>query len=359
MSVTLPRVDDHRSAPTAGPGNVLDGWPMPAGGRWQQPVVLSGAEVRGDDWLDRFDAEDRAPLAAALVSVAQSARGVIVEARGRRAGQYFEVLVTPGETANGVTVAVVDVSARRRREQRLEFEATHDPLTGLLNRAGLADRLEHALSRRDQDPSVLAVLFVDLSGFKSVNDRYGHRGGDRVLQAVAERALRVARPDDGVARLGGDEFVVVCEALSAPSEARDMASRLQALIGAPVPMDEDILQVVATVGVAFAGPPGEAPAALVDRADRAMYEARGGAATGPRPQPGTGGPRDRSGTASKDRSGRAVAPVRGRLVAAQSELARQWALAMASGDAAAANRWQSACRAVRRALAALDGETLL
>ena len=115
--------------------------------------------------------------------------------------------------------AVVDITERRREEQALERRALVDPLTGLPNRSLAFDRLRHALELTRRRESPLAVLFIDLDGFKSVNDELGHEAGDQVLAEAAKRLLEVVRASDTVGRVGGDEFVAICEDVASPKTA--------------------------------------------------------------------------------------------------------------------------------------------
>ena len=104
-----------------------------------------------------------------------------------------------------------DATDRTRLEDELEYRAFHDPLTGLANKALYQDRLEHALARMGQSGSQLAVLFIDLDDFKTVNDSLGHGEGDRLLKRVATTLVESLRPLDTAARLGGDEFAILIE----------------------------------------------------------------------------------------------------------------------------------------------------
>jgi diguanylate cyclase (GGDEF)-like protein len=169
---------------------------------------------------------------------------------------------------------------RQRAERRLARLALRDPLTGLPNRVLFADRLEQALARRarGEEPLRLALLFVDLDGFKSVNDRFGHLAGDEVLVEVAHRLRAELRSADTVARLGGDEFTVICEGVSDPEDAMAMARRIVISLGRPYPLEHGSAEISAAVGVAIAPRTGEDPESLLRRADAAMYRAK---ASGP------------------------------------------------------------------------------
>ena len=162
---------------------------------------------------------------------------------------------------------IEDVSDRKRLEAELSHRALHDPLTGLANRILLAERL-HALAREDR-PSHL--FYLDLDGFKAVNDRFGHAAGDAVLTQLAGRIVGLLRAGDTAARLGGDEFVVLCED-TGPQHAMSIADRLRAAAAEPFDVDGARITLSAAVG----GCPAHLadPAALLREADRRMYETK-------------------------------------------------------------------------------------
>lgn len=177
-----------------------------------------------------------------------------------------------------VVATVSDETERLRTEEELFQRAVHDALTGLANRVLLLDRLGQALARAGRRSHRLAVLYVDLDGFKVVNDTWGHAVGDAVLRAIAGRLAGVVRPEDTVARFGGDEFVVMCEGFTGVAEARELAERILVMVAQPVPHRDGVAQVGASIGVVLAA--GHLGAAdLIEDADRAMYRAkrRGGA----------------------------------------------------------------------------------
>ncbi|MET0727491.1 MAG: GGDEF domain-containing protein [Acidimicrobiales bacterium] len=147
-----------------------------------------------------------------------------------------------------------------------------DSLTGVLDRATLMAKVDHAL-RQPHGTAVVAVLFVDFDRFKDVNDQHGHRTGDRVLVAASHRIESVLRGSDHIGRLGGDEFAVLCASMASHDEAAHLATRIVASVAEPFTVDEQVLHIGASVGIAFAEGHDTAEA-LVHHADRAMYRAK-------------------------------------------------------------------------------------
>ena len=163
---------------------------------------------------------------------------------------------------------------RGRMLARNAHDALHDPLTGLPNRALLEDRLEHALASARRSGERVAVLFIDLDGFKEINDEFGHESGDRALRAAGRRILRAVRPSDTVARWGGDEFVLVRENVSGLEDVEDLMGRIQSALRLPAEGDREEREFAASVGVALSGKPQDTSASLLQEADRAMYRAK-------------------------------------------------------------------------------------
>ena len=165
-----------------------------------------------------------------------------------------------------------NLTRRHLLEKELESRALHDPLTGLANRVLFSDRLEHALAQRDER---VAVLFLDLDDFKTINDTFGHQAGDELLIAIAGALARGVRPEDTVARLGGDEFAILVERGASEGTARVLAERLHTALRSPVRVAERDRAIGASIGISL----GESGAATADtlmrEADIAMYVAKG------------------------------------------------------------------------------------
>jgi diguanylate cyclase (GGDEF)-like protein len=177
-------------------------------------------------------------------------------------------------------VSAQDITERRKVESDLrELTATlteravRDPLTGLANRTLLLERLRSVLARDARSGDSTAVLFLDLDGFKAVNDKYGHAVGDEVLVTVAKRLASVVRPSDTVARIGGDEFVVLVEG-SSGADLERLVERLRHAVSEPLPTLD--LQVGVSIGVATSVRGEAEPRTLINAADRAMYGVKKG-----------------------------------------------------------------------------------
>ncbi|MGH9034826.1 MAG: diguanylate cyclase domain-containing protein [Acidimicrobiia bacterium] len=171
--------------------------------------------------------------------------------------------------AQMVSAALGRIAADEHRRQAV----VHDPLTGLPGRTLIEDHLNHALARSKRHQSDVGLLYLDLDGFKLVNDTLGHAAGDELLVAVARRLLATVRPSDTLGRLGDDEFMVVCEDLRGEADARAVAYRLAASFQEPFHLSGTDVSVSASVGVALAGAT-TGPAALQAEADAALYQAK-------------------------------------------------------------------------------------
>lgn len=159
--------------------------------------------------------------------------------------------------------------------KELAHRSMHDPLTGLANRTLLSDRLTLALARSRRHHLRIAVFFLDLDGFKEINDAYGHSTGDQVLIEVAHRLRNELREMDTAARLGGDEFVLLCEDIADDQEVLIIRDRLAAALSGPVILAARELPVGASIGIAVSGSTLATAEDLLRAADAAMYRAKG------------------------------------------------------------------------------------
>ncbi|MET0102230.1 MAG: EAL domain-containing protein [Sedimenticola sp.] len=178
-----------------------------------------------------------------------------------------------GEVSHYVGIAS-DITELKQSEERLEHLAHYDPLTELPNRMLFQDRLTHAIAQCHRNNSQLALLFVDLDRFKSVNDSFGHEVGDRLLVAVAERLQRCVREGDTIARLGGDEFVVIISNLPDPSDAVRVAEHLVGTLREPFYIQRNECFIGSSIGIAIYPDDGDDSETLSRNADTAMYRAK-------------------------------------------------------------------------------------
>jgi diguanylate cyclase (GGDEF)-like protein/PAS domain S-box-containing protein len=193
---------------------------------------------------------------------------------------YIEVikdgLMTKAEEqfVEGVSAIVLSAIVRFGAEDAIRHQALHDPLTGLPNRVLFNDRLEHSLFRRSRDARYIAVMVVDLDGFKNVNDSLGHLTGDALLIAVAERFSGRLRGFDTIARLGGDEFAILFDELHAPQDAELIAERVLDALVNPLQLPEREVAIGASVGVSLTNESDTLAERLLADADAAMYRAK-------------------------------------------------------------------------------------
>ena len=172
------------------------------------------------------------------------------------------------------------LEALQEGREELAHMARHDVLTGLPNRRAFHDRLEHALSRAQRSGEHFALFFIDVDNFKSINDRFGHQGGDAVLKIVALRLVATTRKADAIARLGGDEFVVLLENPSHREDIVQIAEKLLDSVRTPILHRGMELQVGFSIGISMYPDDGRTATELMARADRAMYEAKGAGRNG-------------------------------------------------------------------------------
>ena len=223
---------------------------------------------------------------ALRVSAGSASRKLVGGRFHRRDGTGFPVeyrcapICEAGESV-GAVVAFRDVSDRERIRDQIRYQANHDALTGLPNRSLFEDRLERALAHARRRRLFGAVLFIDLDGFKGINDSLGHAVGDTLLRDVARRKVELLREEDTVARLGGDEFVVLLSDLADDQEvaanmARAVAEKLRKSVSEPFLIDGYELRITVSIGIALFPLNGEGVHDVLKSADIAMYRAKNG-----------------------------------------------------------------------------------
>jgi len=298
------QVREGRSAPIRGTG--LSGEPKLGGSRFDDLVGSLDAivwEADGDDyrmtfvspralditgyapetwltepefWERHLHPDDRERAVAVTDAAINALNSIRIEYRFRVAsGEYhwfsdvIRVIRKPDGSGHRLVGVMIDITDQKRIEETLAYRATHDTLTGLLNR----EQLDVELERVHQLPEPWALLFLDLNGFKDVNDGLGHSIGDEVLRVVAKRLSASTRPDDIVARFGGDEFCVLA---SVPERdtAVTIAQRLREAVHGATTVGGHALRLTVAVGIAYVAPTGS-PETLLRQADTAMYSAKG------------------------------------------------------------------------------------
>ena len=176
--------------------------------------------------------------------------------------------------ARRLAQAICHAIERKRFEARLIERASFDPLTGLPNRSVFLERLEHAIARTRRAGGRIGVMFIDLDGFKQINDSLGHEAGDQALGLVAQQLRRAVRESETLARFGGDEFTVLLDPLSHADAAALVARRLLRAFEAPVQLSAKHVQVSFSIGIALFPEHGDDADALLRLADAAMYRAK-------------------------------------------------------------------------------------
>jgi diguanylate cyclase (GGDEF)-like protein/PAS domain S-box-containing protein len=238
-------------------------------------------DAQGAMLLERVHAQDAAVVSAFLNVVSAKAPDEPQEAQWRMryadgSDRHVEAVATNllGDArVGGIVITVRDVEERKAFEEQLRHRAFHDALTGLANRALFYDRVEHALGRAAREGSQVAVLFVDLDDFKTINDARGHTDGDRLLQELARRLAGCLRSSDTAARLGGDEFGVLLEGVDEEALALTAGRVLEAL-AQPAELSAGDVTVSASIGMALSTEQDRGVEEFLRKADLAMYEAK-------------------------------------------------------------------------------------
>lgn len=205
-------------------------------------------------------------------------RGKFVHAFASGKGEIFEYLLAPVLDDHRKTEAIVctsrDVTEQALAEEKIWHNAHHDPLTGLPNRRLFMDRLEQDVKHSKRGSVPLAMLFMDLDGFKAVNDSLGHEAGDSLLSEVAQRLTACLRTDDTVARLGGDEFSVILNGARKRTGVELVARDIIGALAKPFHIGQQRVTISVSIGIAFHPQDASSPVALLGAADQAMYKAK-------------------------------------------------------------------------------------
>lgn len=183
-----------------------------------------------------------------------------------------------GGSPQSATIARLEQRVKwlERELAQAHFNATHDELTGLLNRSLFRDRLEQAVTQARRRRRQVGLLFLDLDGFKHSNDRFGHHAGDKLLQQVAQRLVECTRDADTVGRIGGDEFMVLIPEVDGERGATDLARKLERCLARPHLVDGHTLVITASIGCAVYPDDSADREGLIRCADAAMYAAKAG-----------------------------------------------------------------------------------
>jgi diguanylate cyclase (GGDEF)-like protein/PAS domain S-box-containing protein len=253
--------------------------------RWKAMLGYQEPEIGNtpDEWLNRVHPEEvdwlKAQLAAHLEGRSPSFE---VEHRMRHRDGSYRWMLSRGlavrdehQVAYRMAGSQTDITERKRAEEQLLHDALHDSLTGLFNRALFMDRLSHAIDQTKRQSSYLfAVLFLDLDGFKMINDSLGHIRGDELLVAIARRLEGCLRPGDTLARLGGDEFTILLENIQDLSAATRVADTIHQQLQQPFSLGGQEVFTTVSIGIALSDTGCDRPDELLRNADTAMYRAK-------------------------------------------------------------------------------------
>lgn len=242
------------------------------------PAEMTGHQTGPEDlslWADPFD---RVRYLAAVEEGRGTTTDFACKAR-RKDGRLANILISSRivavEGARFLVTEFHDVTEATRQGQQLRDLAEHDALTGLPNRLLVLDRLQQAMALARRTGSAMAIAYLDLDGFKAINDQYGHQAGDRVLVEVARRLKSVVRASDTACRLGGDEFAVLLQAQDGGESFRDALERILAGLRQPYSLGAGVVgSIGASIGFTIFPEDDGTPLALLEHADQAMYQAK-------------------------------------------------------------------------------------
>jgi len=245
---------------------------------WRAEEVL-GMPLTGSQVTHESDRDQVIALMNKLMS-GEEPRATVLTRNYRKDGEtiwcewYHSCLLDEHGRIVSILSFVQDVSARIRAEERLQYLATRDALTGLPNRVLLQERLTQAIAKGRRVGQRVGVLFIDLDRFKNVNDTLGHRIGDELLKRVTAALSHALREADLLARLGGDEFMVIVEDFAEPEVLGRIATKLQEAISQPFDVEDHDIYVTSSIGISVYPDDGDAPEELLKHADVAMYRSK-------------------------------------------------------------------------------------
>ncbi|MCB5162211.1 sensor domain-containing diguanylate cyclase [Marinomonas algarum] len=244
---------------------------------FEQMFGYAPQEVIGKPMIDMVYQEDRASTLKKASEII--VKKIIPECENRwvhKNGRVINVLWSARwSEEHQVIIAVAhDITERKKMETLLAHAAQHDDLTKLPNRTLLLDRLGTSITLADIKRTDLSVMFIDIDGFKEVNDHHGHTIGDKFLQKIAKRLAECVRKTDTVGRLGGDEFLVILNGASQVDSITMVAEKIRAQFSKDFVVDGIHLKVASSIGIARYPQDGQQPLALIQAADEAMYKAK-------------------------------------------------------------------------------------
>jgi diguanylate cyclase (GGDEF)-like protein/PAS domain S-box-containing protein len=253
--------------------------------RWKAILGYQDDELPSaiEEWFSRVHPEDLPRLRVDLaINLEKKTPNLACEYRMRhRSGEYRWVLTQglllfdAAGRPNRLTGSQTDITAHKMREDRFRQASLHDALTGLPNRSYFTEHLTQVWQKAKNNPEItFSLLFIDLDGFKQVNDRLGHQDGDQLLMTIAQRLKAGVRPDDMVARLGGDEFTILLENIHHPDAATHVAQRLQSELAQPVYLEGEEIIPRASIGIALSTSGYQQPEEMLQEADLIMYQAK-------------------------------------------------------------------------------------
>lgn len=250
--------------------------------KWEELTGLSRAETIGKTDLELFPTEIAKNFMANDREVMEYAKSIEVEEYledriGRRTFLSVKFpMYDEKERIDGICAIITEITARKEAEERVRYLATHDYLTGLLGLRTLKEQMPLIQGIAQRHDEKVAIMFLDLDGFKAINDTYGHDAGDEVLKTVARRIKKGIRETDIASRIGGDEFVLLISSLHAKEEAQHIADKLKLSIEKPIKVNDNSTKVGVSIGISIFPDDGQDAETLVKIADSRMYDIKKG-----------------------------------------------------------------------------------